>query len=467
MSSKPSNICLGLHFFQYSEMTLLPRVAYQPRGLGTEYIDPLANPEACKRDVKLMKELGLNAIRVYEVDNDKNHDSCMNYFAEAGIYLVLDLATIKSNINRDNPQWSLQLFQNYTATVNAFIKYPNTLAFFAGNEVTNNKSNTEASSFVKAAIRDIKEYIKVNAKKKEGRIIPVGYSSNDDQDVRIPLKEYFNCGNKSEQVDFYGVNLYEWCGDSTFETSGYADRTGEFINYNIPVVLSEYGCNMVNPRKFTEVLSIYGPQMTSVWSGGIVYEWSQEINSYGLVEISKDGSVKKLQDFWNLQEQFSKITVPPNDTLSMDSYTQTNVESSKCPLKSENWKADMKLPPTPMKNVCECMVSSLSCVASSKIMDNQNLIDEYFGLICGMIECENINVNISSSKYGKYSYCNPEDKLSYQFDVYFKHKKKNPLACNFKALIILRFQVVIELATMMVKRKVMRFFQKILKVLWE
>ncbi|CAG8488105.1 7840_t:CDS:2 [Cetraspora pellucida] len=407
-------------------------VAYQPRGLGVEYSDPLAQSETCKRDVKLMKELGFNVIRVYEVDNDKDHDSCMNYMAEAGIYLILDLATIKSNINRDNPQWSLSLFQSYTATVDAFSKYSNTLAFFAGNEVTNNKSNTEASPFVKAAIRDVKEYIKVNTKKSNGRVIPVGYSSNDDQAVRIPLKEYFNCGNKSEQADFYGVNLYEWCGDSTFETSGYADRTNEFTNYNIPVILSEYGCNIVTPRKFTEVSTIYGSQMTSVWSGGIVYEWSQEINSYGLVEIDKDGNAKKLQDFINLQQQFSKITIPPSDALLMDSYTQKNDESSKCPSQSENWKAATNLPPTPMKNVCECMVSSLSCVASSNVVNNQRLIDENFGLICGIVKCDDINVDISSGKYGKYSYCSPEDKLSYQFDVYFKHQRRNPLACNFK-----------------------------------
>ncbi|CAG8517373.1 23755_t:CDS:2 [Gigaspora rosea] len=59
----------------------------------------------------------------------------------------------------------------------------------------------------------------------------------------------------------------------------------------------------------------------------------------------------------------------------------------------------MELPPTPMKDVCECMVSSLSCVVSSKIVNNQKLIDENFGLICGMIECDDINVDVNSGKY--------------------------------------------------------------------
>ncbi|CAG8738825.1 14505_t:CDS:1, partial [Acaulospora colombiana] len=70
------------------------------------------------------------------------------------IYLILDLATVKANINRDSPQWALSLFDQYKLTIDAFSKYPNTLAFFAGNEVNNNKSNTPASSFVKAAVRD-------------------------------------------------------------------------------------------------------------------------------------------------------------------------------------------------------------------------------------------------------------------------------------------------------------------------
>ncbi|CAG8557566.1 17658_t:CDS:2 [Acaulospora morrowiae] len=414
----------------------MPGVAYQPRGLGKEYVDPLAQVDACRRDVKLMKELGLNVIRVYEVDIDKNHDQCMSLFSDAGIYLILDLATVKASINRDNPQWTLLLFDQYKRTIDVFSRYTNTLAFFAGNEVTNNKSNAQASPFVKAALRDIKMYIKDNVMKNGGRYVPVGYSSNDDPDIRVSLAEYFNCGNDDERADFFGMNLYEWCGESSFEQSGYAERTREFSSYSIPVILSEYGCNLVAPRPFTEVTAIYGPQMTSVWSGGIAYEWSQEINSYGLVVIDgQDGNVKKLQDFYNLKYQLEQATGNFNrfeKILNMDEYRPINIEPSKCPNNSDTWNASIILPQTPRREVCECMVSTLTCVTSSKIPNDRELMNKQFKMVCGLVDCANISADGRNGKYGNYSYCGPEDKLSYIFDAYYKAQNEHKEACEFK-----------------------------------
>jgi len=45
-----------------------------------------------------MKELGANAIRVYHVDPKQNHDSCMNTFADAGIYTLIDMDTFDTYI---------------------------------------------------------------------------------------------------------------------------------------------------------------------------------------------------------------------------------------------------------------------------------------------------------------------------------------------------------------------------------
>ncbi len=59
-------------------------VAYQPGGsagynpaLG---IDPLSNPGSCLRDAALMQILGVNTIRVYNVNPDLNHDACVSIF---------------------------------------------------------------------------------------------------------------------------------------------------------------------------------------------------------------------------------------------------------------------------------------------------------------------------------------------------------------------------------------------------
>jgi arginase family enzyme len=45
-----------------------------------------------------MKELGANALRVYHVDANVDHDGCMKAFADAGIYLLIDLDTFDTYI---------------------------------------------------------------------------------------------------------------------------------------------------------------------------------------------------------------------------------------------------------------------------------------------------------------------------------------------------------------------------------
>lgn len=47
-----------------------------------------------------MQKLGANAIRVYHVDPSGDHSGCMSAFADAGIYLFVDLDTFDTQINQ-------------------------------------------------------------------------------------------------------------------------------------------------------------------------------------------------------------------------------------------------------------------------------------------------------------------------------------------------------------------------------
>jgi hypothetical protein len=72
--------------------------------------DPLIDTEQCTRDASLMKILGANTIRSYHVDPDGDHSGCMSAFADAGIYLVVDLDTFDTAIDPvRGPTRSMQL----------------------------------------------------------------------------------------------------------------------------------------------------------------------------------------------------------------------------------------------------------------------------------------------------------------------------------------------------------------------
>lgn len=245
---------------------------------GSNVNDPLADSNGCSRDIPNLVKLGTNTVRVYDIDINGNHDSCMNALANAGIYVVADLGSPNSSINRDSPSWDATLYARYSKVVDLMSKYSNTLGFFAGNEVTNNATNADAIPFVKAAVRDMKSYIK----QKGYRTMGVGYAADDDATIRDSVRAYMNCGDASDSIDFFGYNIYSWCGtDSSFQTSGYADRTKEFSNYSVPAFFAEYGCNQPAPRHFEDTPVIYSSQMDNVWSGAIVYEYFEAANDYG------------------------------------------------------------------------------------------------------------------------------------------------------------------------------------------
>jgi len=327
----------GNAFFQGDKRFYIRGVDYQPGG-SSKLVDPIADETSCKRDIAKFKELGINTVRIYTVDNTANHDACMNALAAAGIYLVLDVNTPKYSLNRANPSpsYNAVYLQNVFATIDAFASYPNTLAFFSGNEVINDDDTTPAAPYVKAVTRDMRQYIGTRHRK-----IPVGYSAADVNSNRREMAEYMNCGTDDERSDFFAFNDYSWCDPSTFTTAGWDQKVKNFTGYGLPIFLSEYGCN-TNTRQFQEVISLYSKDMTPVYSGGLVYEYSEEGSKYGLVKI--DGNtVTETPDFVALKSAFSKTSNP-----SGDGGYNAEGGSNECPTKSSNWNvADDSLPAIP------------------------------------------------------------------------------------------------------------------------
>lgn len=255
----------------------------------------------------------------------------MEALANAGIYLALDVNTPFFSLNRASEQAVNQSYndvylQSVFATVDMFSQYDNTLLFFSGNEVINSDNNSFTAPYIKAVTRDIKAYIGARGY----RSIPVGYSAADVSDNRYQMATYMNCGPDNVRSDFFAFNDYSWCDPSSFQQSGWSAKVQQYSNYSIPLFLSEYGCN-TNTRQFQEVASLYSTQMTAVYSGGLVYEYSQEGNNYGLVQINGN-SVDELPDFSAYQSALANTTPP-----SGDGGYDANGQASQCPPPGNAW----------------------------------------------------------------------------------------------------------------------------------
>ncbi|KAL1896817.1 Glycolipid anchored surface protein 4 precursor [Sporothrix stenoceras] len=356
-------------------------VAYQPGGsagynpeLG---FDPLSDGAKCLRDAALMQILGINAIRVYNLDPNLNHDECASIFNAAGMYMMIDVNSplVGESLDGTAP-WTTYTssYLNRTfAIVEAFRHYPNTLLFFAGNEViADAASGAIDPAYVRAVTRDIKGYIA----KHSDRVIPVGYSAADVRTVLFDSWNFFQCAetgdaNDTSRADIFALNSYSWCGDSSFTTSGYNTLVSGFTGTSIPIFFSEFGCNVPAPRVFTEVGTIYGDKMMPVFSGGVVYEYANEVSEFGLVNISSDGTIDILQDFYTLQSQYAKVDFKTIQSTTANSSTITPPVCSSKLITTKGFETNFTLPVLP-PGAAAILSKGVSPTPSGKIISISN-----------------------------------------------------------------------------------------------
>ena len=247
--------------------------------------DPLTS-KSCSRDVPYLKDLHANVVRTYYIDTSKDHSSCTALFAQAGIYVMVDLMAPGYILNTVNPVWNNVLFKQYTSVIDTMHNYTNLLGFILGDDVVSGISQNDSGPYLKAAVRDMKAYIR----QKSYRPIPVGsvnsvnnneravYISDDQvSQGSLTFSDYLNCGDKNDDnIDFWGANIRDWCSDTgrnNYTLSSYANATSALSAYLIPGFLAAYGCLEFVYMDFSEIDVIYGQLMSPVWSGGIFYQY--------------------------------------------------------------------------------------------------------------------------------------------------------------------------------------------------
>jgi hypothetical protein len=227
---------------------------------------------------------------------------------KAGIYAVVALAhdcptcAITRDVAPDCYPAALKV--QGQKVINEFARYPNTLAFSAGNEVNHfapvgiPQWNAPCQ---KKFIQDMRGYMQSCP---TIRHVPVGLVSADDQ--RKDLAQYYNCPEEfkcEEKVgclagtendgaaEWYGLNSYLFCDGhaQTLEIAPGMQMLQEAFasfNYSIPVVLTEFGClsdtfptidGFEGQRTFDQARWLLEDDgMRALFAGGFAFEYSIE-----------------------------------------------------------------------------------------------------------------------------------------------------------------------------------------------
>lgn len=405
------------------------------------FVDPLADAAACSRDVAQLTDLGANTIRVYSVNSSLNHDECMQTFSKANIHVIIDLALPgNSSINRAAPAWDIALQTVYLETIDAFAKYDNVLAYSVANELVTMPSLSGAATFLKAAVRDVKAYLKSTKQNVLVTTSLIDGAAGPDS-LRQQLASYIACDDEATSIDLYGHNTYSWEGNSSLAASGYGDFAQDFADYPVPVYFAEFGyvpgSGSGNPqdRQWTEVAAILSPPLTDSVSGGLAFTYFPKLSSaegkdYGLVDINGDTATPR-GGWTELKDQFARATPPTNvPSGNGPAYPQ-------CQQPSGSFRANPTLPPTPDPAYCSCLQStSWPCQATSRSANSPEILGVLLGQACSYIDqaggsCADLMANGTTGTYGNVSFCAPHQRLSWAMSQYYELQNYTAAACGF------------------------------------
>ncbi|KAJ5941649.1 Glycoside hydrolase superfamily [Penicillium verrucosum] len=224
------------------------------------------------------------------------------------------------NADISNPKvnftWQMDVFKQYAAVLDSMAGYSNLLGLLIGSEIVagpdmeDQGSTVHLAPYLKAAARDMKAYTAAM----QHRSIPIGYATSAEYTYMQDLGEYLVCGVAWQVV--HGGSRYD-------------DLTSKLESLAVPIFLSEDGCNIPVPQLLRDQSATFEPNMPSIWSGAIVYEWREEGSNDGLVSYTTSGvsTPTTLAGYDALKSKWSAVpanTQPPSTFSSLSCPTSIN-----------------------------------------------------------------------------------------------------------------------------------------------
>lgn len=211
------------------------------------------------------------------------------------------------------------------------------------------------------------------------RPIPVGYSAADVREVLVDTFNYMQCtltGDATDDsiTDIFALNSYSWCGKATFDEAGYNKLVDMFKDSSVPVFMSEYGCREIRPRVFDETAALYSSKMNPYFSGGVVYEYTQEKNDFGLVVLNSDGSAKLKTDYDNFSNQLAGLNITELQSTSNSGDPTPFPKCSSSLIKDKGYPKDFaKIPSPPDDGLAELIKDGVASPKNGKLVTISNL----------------------------------------------------------------------------------------------
>jgi len=215
----------------------------------------VVSEENMRKDVELMKQFNINAVRTSHYPNDPRfYELCDEY----GLYVIdeanIETHEIGSKLSHD-PAWALAHLERGQRMVMRDKNHPSIIFWSLGNESGHGPNHAAMAQW-------IKEYDPTRFIHYEGAIRDYEYTSNDPSWVDMRSRMYFPI-------------------DKMVEMANYADDTR-------PVIWCEYAHSMGNSTgnlfKFRDAI-----RKNKRLIGGFIWDWMDQ----GLVKKSPDG-----QEYW-------------------------------------------------------------------------------------------------------------------------------------------------------------------------